>query len=220
VNRWGDYFTVEIDPVDNMTFWGIGMVADNGGQWTTHINKWSVTNGAANLIDPIGITPVQGDYQAGNLASVTTSDNSRYGMRSVLIDRNGLPTSSGTEAIGQCASVRVDFDLDLSGGPLSDLKAVVETNVSPSGATGQIFAYNWSTNTYVTISAFATGSVDRTSTITIPAASLANYVDGAGNVRLLVRGFYPVRTGRPGVMPPVFGFNIDRVALSPTFIAP
>jgi hypothetical protein len=220
VNRWGDYFTVEIDPTDNLTFWGIGMVADGSGLWTTHINKWTVTNGAVNVVNPIGISPIQGDFLSGNLASVTASDNSRYAMRSVMIDRNGQPTSSTTAAIGQSASVRVDFDLDLAGGPVTDLNAVVETNVAPAGATGQIFAYNWTTNTYVSIASFAMGTSDRTSTITIPKASLASYVDGTGNVRLLVRGFNPVRLGRPGMVPPAFDFNIDRVGLAPTFLAP
>ena len=220
VNRWGDYFTVEIDPNDNMTFWGVGMVADAGGQWTTHINKWTVTNGVANLVNPTGIFPVQGDFLSGNLASVTASDNARYAMQSVLIDRNGLPTSSSSVGVGQAASVRVDFDLDLAGGPVSDLKAVVEANVAPAGATGQVFAYNWSSGTYVSVASFAMGTTDRTSTVTIPKTSLSSYVDATGNVRLLVRGYYPVRSGRPGVMPPMFGFNIDRVALAPTFLVP
>jgi len=39
-------------------------------------------------------------------------------------------------------------------------------------------------------------------------------------VRILVRGFYPVRSGRPGRMPPIFEFGIDRIALSPSFIVP
>jgi hypothetical protein len=116
--------------------------------------------------------------------------------------------------------VRVDFDLDLAGGPVSDLKAVVEANVAPAGATGQVFAYNWSSGTYVSVASFAMGTTDRTSTVTIPKTSLSSYVDATGNVRLLVRGYYPVRSGRPGVMPPMFGFNIDRVALAPTFLVP
>jgi hypothetical protein len=220
VNRWGDYFTVEIDPVDNLTFWGIGMVAAADGNWTTHINKWTVSTGAANYVNPFAILPIQGNFLTGSLASVVNSDNSRYAMESTLIDRNGDPTSSTAAGIGQAASVRADFDLDLAGGPVSDLKVVVETNVNPSGATGQVFAHNWTTGTYVSIASFATGLSDRTTTITIPANSLANYVDAAGNVRILVRGFYPVRSGRPGRMPPIFEFGIDRIALSPSFIVP
>lgn len=220
VNRWGDYFTCEIDPTDQLTFWGVGMVGDAGGNWTTHINKWTVSNGAASLVDPIGISTIQGNYQSGDLAAVKTSNNVRYTLDSVMIDRTGQPTSSNTQAIGQSASVRADFDLDLSGGPVSDLKVVVEANVSPAGATGQVFAFDWTTSTYRSVASFAMNATDRTSTLTIPKTLLAKYIDATGNVRILVRGFHPVRSGRPGMVPPQFLFNIDRVALGPLFIAP
>ena len=220
-NRWGDYFGCEIDPVDNLTFWGIGMVGAVGGNWTTHINKWSVSSGAgAVLVDPLGESLVQGTHMGGDLISISASDNNKYSLRSILIDRSGQETTSGIAAVGQVASFQVDFDLDLTQGAVVDLKAVIEASVNSSGPTGQIFAYNWNTGTFKSIGNFSMSSSDRTATISIPRTSISNYVDATGQVRILVRAFAPVRGGRPSRIPPQFIFNVDRVALSPGFQAP
>ncbi|MGV3616197.1 MAG: dockerin type I repeat-containing protein [Fimbriimonas sp.] len=42
-HRWGDYFDVNIDPLDDVTFWGIGMVGNPSGNWRTHVVSWTVT---------------------------------------------------------------------------------------------------------------------------------------------------------------------------------
>lgn len=218
VNRWGDYFGCEIDPVDNLTFWGIGMVGAAGGLWTTHINKWNVSTGSAGtLINPIGVTFVQGTFLAGDLNSITASDNSRYETQSILIDKNGNQTFDGVNATGQATSFQVDFDLDLSAGTLSDLKAVVEAHAVPTGATGQVFAWNWTTGTFKSIASFGLTTADKTNNIAIPRTALSSYVGGTGNVRLLIRAFAPIRGGRPNKIPAPFAFNVDRVALAPAF---
>jgi hypothetical protein len=220
VNRWGDYFDVAIDPNDNLTFWGVGMISGPGGNWATHINKWVVSSGSSGvLIDATAEAVIQGEYVGGNLASLSASDNSRYTIQSVMIDKNGQPTQNVVGANGQAASLQVDFDLDLSGGAVTDLKAVVEANLSSSGASGQLFAYNWISGTFISVGSFSLSTSDKTATITIPKSALSNYVDGTGNVRLLIRAFSPIRNGRPGRVPPQFIFGLDRVGLAPTFAA-
>jgi hypothetical protein len=42
VNRWGDYFDVNIDPLDDKTFWGVGMAAGPSRNWRTHVFSWTV----------------------------------------------------------------------------------------------------------------------------------------------------------------------------------
>lgn len=42
-NRWGDYFDVNIDPLDDFTFWGVGMVGNPNNDWRTHVFSWTVT---------------------------------------------------------------------------------------------------------------------------------------------------------------------------------
>ncbi len=40
-NRWGDFFSVTIDPSDSSKFWGCGMVIGPDGLWRTEISSWS-----------------------------------------------------------------------------------------------------------------------------------------------------------------------------------
>ncbi|MCC7229878.1 MAG: hypothetical protein IT203_05755, partial [Fimbriimonadaceae bacterium] len=217
-NRWGDYFGCEIDPVDNLTFWGIGMAAGAGGQWQTHINKWTVSSGAgATLVSPVAIATTQGNFVVGDLAAVTNSDNNRYSIQSVLIDKFGVPTSNANLATAMVATAQVDFDLDMSQGTLDDLKVSVETNVSKVGASGQVFAYNWFSGTYVSIASFAISTSDKKALISVKKTQLSSFVDGTGNMRLLIRSISSVKAGRPGVLPPPFQFNIDQIGLSPSF---
>jgi hypothetical protein len=45
-NRWGDYFGCDVDPVDDVTFWGVGMQVGTGTSnwnWRTAFFKWTVT---------------------------------------------------------------------------------------------------------------------------------------------------------------------------------
>jgi hypothetical protein len=42
LTRWGDYFGVDVDPVDDSTFYGIGMSVAADNNWRTSIFSWSV----------------------------------------------------------------------------------------------------------------------------------------------------------------------------------
>jgi hypothetical protein len=59
VNRWGDYFQCVVDPSDDATFWGVGMVANSSGTWQTVINSWTVT-APANLASNVPQATIQG----------------------------------------------------------------------------------------------------------------------------------------------------------------
>ncbi|HRF60819.1 MAG TPA: hypothetical protein PLH94_13015 [Fimbriimonadaceae bacterium] len=39
--RWGDYFGIQVDPADGLTFWGVGMYADSADVWRTWITSWT-----------------------------------------------------------------------------------------------------------------------------------------------------------------------------------
>jgi hypothetical protein len=217
-NRWGDYFALEIDPNDNLTFWGHGMYGVAGGAWESGIFKYSISAGSAGtLVDPVSSSVYQGSAISGDNSSITTSDNSRFTVQSILIDKFGEAVVPPAQATAQAAAIQADFDLDLSQGTLSDLKVSIEANTSITGPAGQVFAWNWSTGAFVSIGSFALGVGDKTGTVSIPRASLSSYVDGTGNVRLLIRAINSVKGGRPGVIPPQFNFGIDRLGLAAAF---
>ncbi len=43
--RWGDYFGVDVDPADDVTFWGIGSIVSANNGWQTSIFSWTVAGG-------------------------------------------------------------------------------------------------------------------------------------------------------------------------------
>lgn len=40
--RWGDYFGIQVDPADGLTFWGVGEFVDAANSWKTWITSWQV----------------------------------------------------------------------------------------------------------------------------------------------------------------------------------
>ncbi|HWP31444.1 MAG TPA: hypothetical protein VNK96_06960 [Fimbriimonadales bacterium] len=40
--RWGDYFGIQVDPSDGLTFWGVGEYADSPSAWKSWIASWKV----------------------------------------------------------------------------------------------------------------------------------------------------------------------------------
>jgi len=46
--RWGDYFGVDVDPVDDATFWGVGEYVRSDNSWGTEIVNWTVVQSAPN----------------------------------------------------------------------------------------------------------------------------------------------------------------------------
>ncbi|MCC7230205.1 MAG: hypothetical protein IT203_07405 [Fimbriimonadaceae bacterium] len=217
-NRWGDYFAVEIDPTDEVTFWGHAMYGVAGGAWETGIFKWSVSSGA-NLtkVAPNNAMVLQGIAVNGDLSSLLQSENNKLSIQSILVDKYGQPISGSAAPTAAVASLSADFDIDLSAGPLQSVKVSIESSISKTGATGQYFAYNWNTGTYISLGSFSIGTIDKVTSVVIPKAKLASYVDGTGNVRILFRAINSVKAGRPGVVPPPFIFNIDQVELGASF---
>jgi len=42
LGRWGDYFGVDVDPVDDLSFWGVGSTISAANTWSTAVVGWSV----------------------------------------------------------------------------------------------------------------------------------------------------------------------------------
>ncbi len=44
LGRWGDYFGVDVDPVNGATFWGVGQYVAASNGWASEIVTWEVTH--------------------------------------------------------------------------------------------------------------------------------------------------------------------------------
>ena len=78
--RWGDYFGVDVDPVDDVRFWGIamGVAADN--EWRTSIFEWTIST-PGTTVSPAVLTMERGSVLSGVVGNLLASDDVRVEMR-------------------------------------------------------------------------------------------------------------------------------------------
>jgi len=72
--RWGDYFGVDVDPVDDVTFWGIGMTVASTNNWRTSIFSWTIAPPAPPSLASLSVSPatVAGGSSSTGTATLTS----------------------------------------------------------------------------------------------------------------------------------------------------
>jgi hypothetical protein len=109
--RWGDYFDVDVDPVDDEMFWGTGMVVDAANNWQTHILSWFVSR--TWFLAPTTSFWFRGTPQSGNNASLAANDDNYYVAKAGLVlFPSEPPAQLQFEATAPAGTV-LDIDLDL-----------------------------------------------------------------------------------------------------------
>lgn len=93
-NRWGDYFGINVDPVNDTTFWGIGMSVASTNNWTTSIFSWNVNNVPTAPAPPTNLAATPGNTQVA-LTWTASSGATAYNIKRSTT--NGGPyTTIGT----------------------------------------------------------------------------------------------------------------------------
>ncbi|MEX2243404.1 MAG: hypothetical protein WD716_06100 [Fimbriimonadaceae bacterium] len=129
--RWGDYFGVDVDPVDDVTFWGTGMVVAAGNNWQTHIRNWTVPGPEAAVPDAFQL--FRGFLNSGNVASLANDDNN---FLSVSAGITANPGESPLQLIVETnAPSSVVFGIDFS----------LRAKVSTVGLAQRIELWNFAT---------------------------------------------------------------------------
>ena len=82
--RWGDYFGVDVDPVDDLHFWGIGMTVNASNRWRTSIYKWRISPA------PKQITFSENPVSAGSATTMTVNLTSPAGPGGVTVTLRAL----------------------------------------------------------------------------------------------------------------------------------
>lgn len=190
-NRWGDYFGLQADPVDDRTFWGVGMVANASGGWQTVINSFRLT--VPFTAAATAVAKYEGGATSGTVTAIQTSNNVAYTIASVPVLRTG-----------EVASAIVDFTLPSA---TQELNVSVESRAIV-GVTGSLHFWDWTKSAWV----FA-GSTPLTATDSIKTYSAgmnySKYTNAQNKVRVLVRAIYPTQVGR---VPLKHTFRIDHVS--------
>jgi hypothetical protein len=207
MGRWGDYFTVTVDPTDDATFWGHGEVVRADGLWATEIQSWTVTTGGGGggggvEYDALSVTSFMGTYNAGGLSEVVTSDNLTFDVDSVLLPGQG-----------HFSAIQADFLITEPGSGVTEFNFRVEANVDPgASATGMVFLWNWNQNKFEYAKAFPVRRLGNDIQSIKLKSNLAKYVSGTGQVRMVFRAHDPFRFR--GQSPSPFRLRTDLVKLN------
>ncbi len=80
VDRWGDYFNMVVDPVDDRTFWYVGSYMPAGGSWGTRIGKFifADTQITRNAAGGLVVTDIAIGGKNDNLTITADFPNSRW----------------------------------------------------------------------------------------------------------------------------------------------
>lgn len=196
ITRYGDYATVEIDPSDDLTFWGTANTFGATNFWTTELAKWTVSQ-AGSSVTAFNVSNFFGTYVSGTNANTATSDDSYYEIDSKM---NG--------SAGQYSVAELAFLSPVA--PASVTKLVFSVEAIRTGGpniTTTLFLFNNVTGIWDPFTIYnmpTSGNAAKTFTV-LNAAS--KYVNGANQVRLLIRSLEP--KSRVLGNPPVHRLKVD-----------
>jgi hypothetical protein len=156
-SRWGDYFGVDVDPVDDVTFWGTAMVVAGGNNWQTHIRNWTVPGPEAAVPDAFQL--FRGFHNSGNAASLAEDDD-------IFLSATAGITVNPTE---------------------SPLQLIIETNAPSSVVYGIDFSLRAKVGTVgltqrIELWNFATGQWDVVGEVVATTTESVQNVSAGGNV--------------------------------------
>lgn len=197
-NRWGDYFGLAIDPVDQKTFWGYGQVSRADGGWATFVASWLVPSSGENAraynASSANIWSGQGTLTGGNAGSLWNVDRNTYNV-----------TSKAVKSVGQVAAVEATFTTPLTGSTTEFMRGNTLLT-APAGSSVQLFFYNYATSKYDLLQTTQASTTAIRVDLSSPAP--LNYIKANGEVKILARIVNPIRGG---ATPPTFVARFDQL---------
>lgn len=185
--RWGDYFALAVDPTDDATFWGYGMVGKSGSSWLTVFHKWTVSEPVPTEVDADTAIRYQGSSGTGDVNSIRVADGSFFTIVAEQIKGLGFAAAievTFTNPISTSSTTGMEFDAKLHG---------------IDRATGMLYLYNWNTGKYEWIKSFAIKGVPQPSTRIVVPAPFTKYINGSNQVKAVLRATTPERVLTPFV---------------------
>jgi hypothetical protein len=171
--RWGDYFSTQVDPVDDATFWGVSMISNAAGSWTTQILSWQTTTDLGTAYYPLTLSRALGASNSGTVEDGRISDNGYFQVASTPVHD------------GHRATTDITFQLDRPVTQLGALRLKLEASAL-DGISGSLFLFDWTTGTYQDVLNLILKSADKTFVATAPGVA-ARFVSPTGEVRASFR---------------------------------
>ena len=168
--RWGDYFGIDVDPVDDTTFWGIGMGVAANNDWRTSIFSWTISS-PGTVVAPSALTMDRGVIISGGLGDLATSDDARVRMRPGLVFTNSeYPIRALIDGVSP----------DLTP---SQLKVFVESQASTSGIEQRVEMFVHGTGVWEEVDRrFSTVNSDSSFEVTI-STNPERFIDAVGAMK-------------------------------------
>ncbi len=195
-SRWGDYFDLELDPVDESKFWAVGMGPGADTRWTTYVKTFAVALPDA-LLDktlPSAVSVSGGKLASGDRPSLFSDDTNNFVVRSEAV-----------RGLGQVGGINVLLTMPYTN---IDTMRLTYSASGQAGASAALYAMNVTTGQYEQIDSMGLSTARTTRTLDLSATQIAKFVSTTGGVNLVIRGTLPVRAGR---MPGVFALGFDVV---------
>jgi hypothetical protein len=149
--RWGDYYSIAIDPNDDLTFWIIGEYQKAGVGWATWIESFSLSA----VIQPLDFTVTRGELIGGDLADLFASDD-EY----VEVDAR-RPTEIAAN------SVEVEFTSAVPSEAPATLQFIVETGTGGAPSNVNVAFFNYDSAEWDVLLDRGSSQSDETITVTV-----------------------------------------------------
>lgn len=192
VNRWGDYFSIELDPKDDYTFWGIAMSNDKGN-WLTHVNSWALSQAIADgtpvHASAAGVYSQQGIISGGSKQDVWAAEGSTLQERTVNVAN-----------LGSVAALELSYPItNINRADITGLGVRVKMRTSTS-TTMMLWLYNVKTKKYDIIKTLPATTAFAANLFEIQTATPTDYIAPDGTVKAVIRSLLPVRQQAPFTM--------------------
>jgi hypothetical protein len=194
-NRWGDYFCIDVDPVDDVTFWGVHMIVAANNSFTTEIRSWTVP--AVVQQPATSYSWFRGTPVSGNLASLVADDaDYLVGRAGFTLSPAEPPAQLEVETFSQSPIVYgIDFNLI--------------AKVNTPGLEQHIEAWNFVTNQWTVLGQAVSTTIDSGHMVSV-GGNVQEYVQsGTGRIRFKVSWF---RTGLTLLWP--WSVSVDQAQFS------
>jgi hypothetical protein len=133
--RWGDYFDIALDPVDNSLFWMVGQYQNSGG-WQTTIHSFALQS----IVTANSLAVVRGIQFAGDLSDTAQSDNNYVRFHPEPVDNIMDPP------------VCLEFAGIASTETPGSLQFAIEANANTVGLIQEIAFFNYDSGSYEVVS--------------------------------------------------------------------
>jgi hypothetical protein len=177
-NRWGDYFGIDTDPNDDVTFWVFAMAGTADRFWTTYIASFFVDLFQENS-HAQSITKMEGGATSGSLASTYFSDTLYFNIASAQVPQ-----------VGQVASATVVFQPSFPKGTVQNVHVDYQMGAA-TGVSTLIYMYNWANKNWDYMSASPNTNTDSSGSLRLSLDQYTKYTNSTGQLKMLFRAISP-----------------------------